>query len=425
MTETLDVAFLPVEVPGAPGGTGAVETSRLLIDKVSQHHDVTVYVASQISATDADLPATDRVEYVLRTDLPKLPHPLWQKLWTLREERHRLEGHDLVHSYSSAFVPLLADLDVPTISTLNSYLAACPKADMLYHGTEKCSGPAPLKCAGCLASTARTRWRGLESEVRAGYVAAGQIPYVRRALSRAEEIDAFHALSPHLRADYNALGVPGDRTRVVPHFYDDRFLASEDQPHLSDPAELFYAGALREIKGVQVLIRGLDHLLDRGVEVTLRVAGSGPDGAWLRELARSRGIDDRIEWLGHLEGSALREAYRRADLFVYPGLIDEPFGRVLLEALASQTPIVTADVGSTDYIVGSAGVQFPAGNADALASAVSVALTDYERYYEAIPGQLEQFEPQTVVSELLDLYDAVTTGELAAGPAEDRHHRNR
>ena len=56
VTERLDVGFVPAECPGA-NATGATHTSTLLIERLSEHHDLTVYVASQMDASDRDLPA--------------------------------------------------------------------------------------------------------------------------------------------------------------------------------------------------------------------------------------------------------------------------------------------------------------------------------------------------------------------------------
>jgi glycosyltransferase involved in cell wall biosynthesis len=47
--------------------------------------------------------------------------------------------------------------------------------------------------------------------------------------------------------------------------------------------------------------------------------------------------------------------YATHDCFVYPGIWEEPLGRVYLEALASGTPIVTSAYGSIGEVVGDAG----------------------------------------------------------------------
>jgi L-malate glycosyltransferase len=404
VAERLDVAFVPAECPGSEG-SGATHSSTVYIERLSHRHDLTVYVSTQMDASDADLPARDRVEYVLHDRLPKLPHPIFTKIDALREESEALERHDLVHSYSSAFIPVLADLSVPTLMTLNSYLPICPKADFLYHGERKCTGPGPLKCAGCVPATALKRRQGLEAELRQGYVSAGQIPFVRRSMERADGVTAYHALSPHLREDYVDVGFPEEAITVIPHFYDDHFHRSpgETSP-LTEPVSLLYVGALQDIKGVDTLVRGLSLLRGAGHDVELRIAGRGPYESTLRSLARELDVEDSIRWYGYVDHDELPDLYADSDAFVYPGVIDEPFGRVMLEALASQTPILSSDVGSMDYIVGPAGALFEPGNERSLARAFESLRENYVDHQEAIPHQLERFSPDRVIGSLSSLY---------------------
>lgn len=421
MTERLDVGFVPAECPGV-NATGATHTSTLLIEHLSRRHDLTVYVASQMDASERELPATDRVAYVLHDDLPKLPHPISVKVDALREETTALNGHDLVHAYSPAFLPVCADLAAPTLVTLNSYVPVCPKGDMMYHGRTKCSGPSPAKCVRCIATTSLTRRQGLEDELRATYTALGRVGFVQRNLDRAADVTAYHALSPHLVDDYDALGFPRERITVIPHFYDEAF----DRPGQDtagppgDALSLLYVGALQDIKGVDVLVGALPELAARGLDVDLRIAGTGPYESALRDLAADLDVADRITWLGYVDNDELPTEYDRADAFVYPGRIDEPFGRVFLEALSSGTPVLASDVGSTDYIVGDAGVRFPPDDPAALADACVELLDDYAAHVSAIPDQLERFAPETVVEAFCDLYASVAaTGTRIEVPVTD------
>lgn len=405
MSERLDVAFVPAECPGSDG-TGATHSSTIYIERLSHHHDLTVYVSTQMDATEATLPAQDRVEYVMHDSLPKLPHPIFTKMDALREESEALESHDLVHSYSSAFIPVLADFDIPTLVTLNSYLPVCPKGDMLYHGERKCSGPGRLKCATCVPTTALKRRQGIEAELRQGYVSMGQIPFVRSSMARANEITAYHALSPHLREDYADLGFPDERITVVPHFYDEEFYRAREGPmELTEPISALYVGALQDIKGVETLVRALALLRQDGLEVELQIAGRGPLEPVLKELASEFRIGGAITWLGYVDHDELPDLYRSSDVFVYPGIIDEPFGRVMLEALATHTPIVSADVGSMDYIVGPAGTLFQPGDPGSLVDAFEMLCGEYAEYVEATSQQLDRFAPETVIDSLCSLYN--------------------
>lgn len=420
MSDRLDVGFVPAECPGA-NATGATHTSTLLIERLSHHHDLTVYVASQMDASERDLPAEDRVEYVLHDDLPKLPHSISVKEDALREETDALETHDLVHSYSSAFLPVLADLSVPTLLTLNSYVPVCPKGDMMYRGKRKCSGPSPAKCAGCVGYTALDRRQGLDEELRSAYDSLGRLGFVQRNIDRADEVTAYHALSPHLVEDYAEWEFPAERTTVVPHFYDEAFHRPDRTKSAPDDSlSLLYVGALQDIKGVDVLVRALPELEARGLDVDLRIAGTGPFESKLRRLAADLAVEDRITWLGYVDHDDLPAEYDRADAFVYPGRLDEPFGRVLLEALSSHTPVVASDVGSTDYIVGDAGVRFTSEDPAALADACVDLVESYDEHTAALPDHLERFAPETVVGSFRDLYASVAGSETVAEPAAER-----
>lgn len=142
----------------------------------------------------------------------------------------------------------------------------------------------------------------------------------------------------------------------------------------------------------------------------LRIAGEGSYRSKLESLAERLGVSDDVTWLGYVDHDELPAEYDRADVFVYPGRIDEPFGRVMLEALSSGTPVVAADVGSTDYVVGDAGVRFRSEDPAALADACLEVVETYDERRAEIPGQLEKFSPDRVVSELLSLYDRADGG---------------
>lgn len=416
--EPLDVGLIPAECPGT-NGTGATFTSSLVIQRLSRHHDLTVYVASQTDASDpgVSLPATDRVDYVLHDDLDSLPHPLWEKLDAARSEQAALARHDVVHAHSPAFIPVVAELDVPTLVTLNSYFPVCPKGDMVYRGEEKCSGPARAKCVGCIASADLDPRQGVENSLRATYSSMGKLGFVHDCIENASSITAYHAVSPHIKSDYAALGFPEDRIEVIPHFYEESFRDLGGSGTIDDgPLDLLYVGALKDSKGLKVLLRAIPILRRRDRDVRLRVAGSGPYEESLHAMATRLGIDDHVEWLGHVDHAELPGVYRDSDVFVYPGLLDEPFGRVLLEALETGTPVAASDVGSTDFITGDGGVRFEPENEIALADAVEEVVENYGRYREAIPDHLERFEPERIENELLALYDSVATESVLASP---------
>lgn len=84
----------------------------------------------------------------------------------------------------------------------------------------------------------------------------------------------------------------------------------------------------------------LVHLLDARPELRLAIVGDGP-----ARPALERAFDPaRAVFTGFLDGDELARAYASADLFAFPAA-NETLGNVVLEAMASGVPVVTADAG--------------------------------------------------------------------------------
>lgn len=118
-------------------------------------------------------------------------------------------------------------------------------------------------------------------------------------------------------------------------------------------------GAHRLVLGLSRLVprKGFDVLIDAvarmGSEVVLAIAGSGRDRRRLEARAASRGIADRVRFLGRVEDSDLPALYASADVFAmlcrdrWKGLEAEGFGIVFLEAAACGVPAIAGRSGGS------------------------------------------------------------------------------
>lgn len=120
-----------------------------------------------------------------------------------------------------------------------------------------------------------------------------------------------------------------------------------------DGKVVLYVGRLEPRKGVGTLISAM-----KDVDGTLLVAGSGSMLPVLRNKAKLLGISNRVKFLGTVSYSILPLYYRASDVFVLPSL-SEAFGIVLLEAMASGTPVVGTKVGGIPEIVDGCGMLVP------------------------------------------------------------------
>jgi glycosyltransferase involved in cell wall biosynthesis len=112
-----------------------------------------------------------------------------------------------------------------------------------------------------------------------------------------------------------------------------------------------FTGGLILRKGLSYLIEAIAALRKKGLPIELRLAGEGEQRVELEDLVRELGLEDAIEFLGHVtNGSALWDQYRSADIFVLPTLA-EGFPRVLYEAMSQSLPIVTTNVSGIPYLM--------------------------------------------------------------------------
>jgi glycosyltransferase involved in cell wall biosynthesis len=131
-------------------------------------------------------------------------------------------------------------------------------------------------------------------------------------------------------------------------------------------------------KGFEVFIAALDHLRSRGVAFRAILAGDGPERTALERLATEHGLRDVLAFPGWSED---RPAFFAGiDVFCLPSH-HEPFGIVLIEAMARAIPIVATDSEGPSEILcdGIHADLVPRGDTERMALALGGMIADPER----------------------------------------------
>jgi len=100
------------------------------------------------------------------------------------------------------------------------------------------------------------------------------------------------------------------------------------------------------------------------------LAGGGPYHRELLALTSEVGLTGRVTFTGHTNAIAL--TFAASDLVAHTSTLPEPFGRVIVEAMAAARPVVAARAGGAPEIVddGVTGLLTTPGDVDALAAAI-------------------------------------------------------
>lgn len=99
----------------------------------------------------------------------------------------------------------------------------------------------------------------------------------------------------------------------------------------------------------------------------------------LKKLAEELNIEKKVSFLGFISGAEKYAYYESADIYVHPSRY-EPFGVVLLEAMACGKPIVASKVGGIPFVVEDeeTGLLFKSENVEELAEKVILLLRNKE-----------------------------------------------
>jgi glycosyltransferase involved in cell wall biosynthesis len=187
---------------------------------------------------------------------------------------------------------------------------------------------------------------------------------VERALERAT--DALFHVSAYEAATYRAkIGAPRCRAVVVRNgLRPEEFEPVKAAP---DATDILYLGALRDLKGVDVLIEALAILKESGRPVTATIVGDGPDEERYRATVAASGLDELVRFQ---PPTPTRLALAQGRAIVVPSRA-ESMPYVVLEAIAGGLPIVATRVGGIPEIFGPFSDELaPAGDALALAEAL-------------------------------------------------------
>jgi glycosyltransferase involved in cell wall biosynthesis len=139
------------------------------------------------------------------------------------------------------------------------------------------------------------------------------------------------------------------------------------------PISFVFLGRLVQYKAADLLIEALARI-GPDADVRVEIIGDGPERASLEELARERGVVDRVTFTGWLTATEAAARLRAADVFVSPSL-REPGGTSVLEAMATALPVIVANWGGpADLVDDASGIRLPVESSDSYVAALADAM---------------------------------------------------
>lgn len=110
---------------------------------------------------------------------------------------------------------------------------------------------------------------------------------------------------------------------------------------------LLFVGRISMEKGVHLAVRAAQ---DLNMRLIIAAKLDKPDHAYFKEYVEPY-LTKRIQWIGEVNEEERNELYRKAYAFLHPITWPEPFGLVLIEAMACGCPVIAMGKGSIPEIV--------------------------------------------------------------------------
>ncbi|SDP79330.1 Glycosyltransferase involved in cell wall bisynthesis [Rhodoferax sp. OV413] len=335
-------AFPPRGKGGGPAGSYMIANGLL-----AQGHDVRVI-------TVGDKAGVERYQDV-EVHIIRSPNVYWDYFFTKRSAFIKLVWHVLenfnpvayfrLRPHIKEFSPdvvvtisientnvatwLLARLhSTPVVHVIQSYFLACWRGGFFKNG-KNCTG----QCTSCkILSTGKKPMTSLVNGV------FGETSFV---------------LQEHLKLGYFA----NAQSAVIPGAMPP--IAGRVPKRRNGPLVVGYMGVLSPHKGVDVLADAARSIGQTG-NMKFIIGGTGEDPAYVEQLKKQFGQAD-VEFLGWVKPE---NAYPLFDVLVVPSKWKEPFGRIVVEALAYGVPVICARSGgiSESLIEGKNGYTFESGN---------------------------------------------------------------
>ncbi len=285
---------------------------------------------------------------------------------------------DLVHFNSGYLLggPVFEaafELKLPTVLSLHDYWFVCPLITLYRTDGIVCSEPVPSsRCVWCMFSTKRrVRILGqrLSAQLGEAFVNFENFRFVtsigeeeysiqlieeRRAYLKSilERVNLVIAPSRFIMEKIMEYGLAFRRFVYLPFGLDLNQIQSMTTTAPSSRLRIGYLGQIAPHKGLRVLLFAFRELIKRGYPVELSLYGdiNGKTDYERKVLRIARRING-VKFMGRYDNRQVGEVLNRLDVIVIPSHWYENRPTVILEAFASQTPVVAAQIGGIPELV--------------------------------------------------------------------------
>jgi glycosyltransferase involved in cell wall biosynthesis len=318
--------------------------------------------------------------------------------------------HNLYPRFSPSVLVACRREGLPVVMTVHNYNLTCPTWCHLYKGRvcEACVGGHEYRCV----------LKNCRNNILESAVYALRSTVARRLRLFHDNVSVFIAYTPFAKERLLRAGFRDEQIAVVPNS-----TAVTDESLDRSPGEyVAFAGRISPEKGLDTFLAAAE----RTPDVPFKVAGEGP--ILSGSIARA---PHNVSFVGRLPFDELLAFYRKARFLVVPSVWLEPFGMVVIDAMALGVPVIASRIGGLPHVVddGTTGFLFEAGDAEDLVRQVRRMWDDPELCARLGSAGKEkaalQYNQETYYNNLMSVYTtAIQRSQKTASTTPLVHIKN-
>lgn len=233
------------------------------------------------------------------------------------------------------------------------------------------------------------------------------------------------AVSPTIKQNISDQhNIPIERIQVVLNSIDkEKFSPQEKRPvavlrgfDSGKETILVSVGNIRRIKGYQYIIEMMHQYNESNLKLIM--VGEGADLKWMKNLAKTYNLENKIFFAGKVSDSELIEIYNTADIFILPSVWhSEAFGIVNIEAMACGLPVLASRIGGIPDVVedGKTGLLFKPGDISDMIAKVQLVQKNSKLRAKLIENGLATVEKKYTLNKMvldtLEIYNSLKNEE--------------
>ena len=311
------------------------------------------------------------------------------------------DNFDIIHCMnmtSWGAVELKDKIKSKFVAHVNSPLVMCPKGDLIYED-KACPGFCSFdKFKKCIYMSYDV------GKIKNNFFIR-HAPILKRLMyksyllkiERIKRFDCCFAISSFLKKNLISLN---KNIEVVPNIIEiNRFLKIKDE----GKDKILFLGDYKLSKGPHILLEALD-----GTKYKADFYGEGPLKKYLLKYkTKNVKIHNKVSY------DKILNLYKDSGIVVFPSLWPEPFGRVIIEAMASERAVIASNIGGIKDIVDNNknGMLVEAGNIIGLRSAIEKLMENKRlRKKLAINGRkkaVKNYNGKVISRNVLNLYKRI------------------